>query len=757
MAFTSNYVTCAGREIHFTEWGAGHGPTVVAWHGLARTGRDMDELAAALSDRFRVICPDMVGRGFSQWSPDPGSEYSTAFYARVAAELFDRLGIERAHWVGTSMGGAIGTACAGGLLQPRMPARVLSLVLNDNAPRLADAAIERIRDYAGQPPAFATVTELEAFFRQVYKPYGWLSDAQWRRLTETSTRRLPDGRVTPHYDPAMARQLADRPDDYLLWEHYDRIRVPVLLLRGAESDLVLPETAAEMMTRGPGALGLLRIVEVPGCGHAPALNVPDAEARDTPRRGTVWLDERLTAALGAKVGDVVQLGSARLAVSAVLTLEPDRGVNFFNIAPRLMMHADDLPATQLIQVGSRVTWRLHLAGEAKAVAAYQKWAEKRLGRGERIENLENARPEVRNALDRAEKFLRLAALLAAVLAAVAVGLAARRFMQRHLDGCAVMRCLGARESQLLRIYLGEFLLFGAIASALGCLAGFGAQFALERLLANLLTAELPPPSPLPLAYGFAVGLALLAGFALPQLARLRNVPTVRVLRREWAEAEPLAWTGYAFGAAVLAGLMLWMAADIKLGLWVLGLFSLAVALYAVVARLSLAAAGRLRGAAGAGWRYGIASLARRLGTSVIQAVALGLGMTALLLLTLARDDLLASWKRSVPPDAPNRFIINIQPEQREPVRELFAAKGLEKPTLLPMVRGRLVAVNGRRSSRPTTPRNAPSAWSSASSTCRGRRNCEGNSLTAGRWFAAGTPAGRSSRWRRGWPIRSSSK
>lgn len=470
---------------------------------------------------------------------------------------------------------------------------------------------------------------------------------------------------------------------------------------------------------------------------APALNVPDAEARDTPRRGTVWLDERLTAALGAKVGDVVQLGSARLAVSAVLTLEPDRGVNFFNIAPRLMMHADDLPATQLIQVGSRVTWRLHLAGEAKAVAAYQKWAEKRLGRGERIENLENARPEVRNALDRAEKFLRLAALLAAVLAAVAVGLAARRFMQRHLDGCAVMRCLGARESQLLRIYLGEFLLFGAIASALGCLAGFGAQFALERLLANLLTAALPAPSPLPLVYGFALGLALLAGFALPQLMRLRNVPTVRVLRREWAEAEPLAWTGYAFGAAVLAGLMLWMAADIKLGLWVLGLFSLAVALYAVVARLSLAAAGRLRGAAGAGWRYGIASLARRLGTSVIQAVALGLGMTALLLLTLARDDLLASWKRSVPPDAPNRFVINIQPEQREPVRELFAAKGLEKPTLLPMVRGRLVAVNGRpvvaadyaeeRAQR-LVEREFNLSWAAELP--------EGNSLTAGRWFAA---------------------
>jgi len=476
---------------------------------------------------------------------------------------------------------------------------------------------------------------------------------------------------------------------------------------------------------------------------APALNRPDAETQETPARGEVWLDERLAAALEAKVGDVVQLGNARLAVSAVLTLEPDRGVNFFNIAPRLLMQAADLPATQLIQVGSRVTYRLHLAGEAKAVAAYQKWAERQLGRGERIESLDNARPEVRNALDRAEKFLRLAALLAAVLAAVAVGLGARRFMQRHLDGCAVMRCLGARESQLLRIYLGEFLLFGAIASALGCLAGFGAQYALERLLANLLTAALPAPSPLPLVYGFALGLALLAGFALPQLMRLRNVPTVRVLRREWADAEPLAWTGYAFGAAVLAGLMLWMAADLKLGLWVLGLFSLAVALYAGVARLALAAAGRLRGAAGAGWRYGIASLARRLGTSLIQAVALGLGMTALLLLTLARDDLLASWKRSMPPDAPNRFVINIQPEQREPVRALFAAKGLDRPTLLPMIRGRLVAVNGRpvvaadyaeeRAQR-LVEREFNLSWMAELP--------EGNSLTAGRWFAAqdaGTP------------------
>lgn len=275
MDFTSNYATCAGREIHFTEWGSGHRSTVIAWHGLARTGRDMDELAAALADRYRVICPDTLGRGLSQWSPDPGREYTLAFYARIAADLFEHLGIEQAHWVGTSMGGAIGMVCAGGLAVPRLQGRIRSLVLNDNAPRLAPAAIERIRNYAGKPPAFARMAELEAFFRQVYQPYGWLSDAQWRRLTETSTRRLPDGRVTPHYDPAMVRQFIDHPNDYDLWEHYDRIRIPVLLLRGAESDLVLPEVAEEMLARGPGLQGMTRVAEIPGCGHAPALNVPE--------------------------------------------------------------------------------------------------------------------------------------------------------------------------------------------------------------------------------------------------------------------------------------------------------------------------------------------------------------------------------------------------------------------------------------------------------------------------------------------------
>lgn len=264
----SCYLNCLGREIHYLDWGAEHAETVIAWHGLARTGRDMDDLAGHLSARrWRVICPDTIGRGLSQWSPDPVGEYHLDFYARLATALLDQLGLERVHWVGTSMGGAIGTVAAAGPLRGRID----RLVLNDNGPSLAAAAIERIRTYAGQPAAFATVSELEQYFRTVYKPYGWLSDAQWRRLTETSVRRLPDGRVTPHYDPAMVQQFIAHPDDYELWEEWDSLDLPVLCLRGESSDLLLRETADAMRERGPRAV----VVEIPGCGHAPALNTPE--------------------------------------------------------------------------------------------------------------------------------------------------------------------------------------------------------------------------------------------------------------------------------------------------------------------------------------------------------------------------------------------------------------------------------------------------------------------------------------------------
>lgn len=270
MSYTSHYLQCEGREVHFTLWGARNDETVIAWHGLARTCRDMDDIAEHLSKNYRVICPDTIGRGLSQWSPDPAREYCLDFYVKLATSLVNQLGIDHCHWLGTSMGGAIGTVAAATSLR----GRIQRLIVNDNGPQLAGAAIERIRGYAGSPPAFGTASELERYFRMVYEPYGWLSDVQWRRLAQTSTRRLADGRVTPHYDPAMVMQFTHHDNDYLRWAEWDSLDIPVMCLRGERSDLLLAETAEDMRHRGPCAV----VIEIPGCGHAPALNTPEQYA-----------------------------------------------------------------------------------------------------------------------------------------------------------------------------------------------------------------------------------------------------------------------------------------------------------------------------------------------------------------------------------------------------------------------------------------------------------------------------------------------
>jgi pimeloyl-ACP methyl ester carboxylesterase len=270
MSHSSNYLTCEGRELHYTEWGAGRAETVIAWHGLARTGRDMDDIAEHLSQRYRVICPDTLGRGLSEWSRKPLEEYCLAFYVKLAVSLVNQLGVEKFHWLGTSMGGAIGLRAAAGPLRGRLQ----RLVLNDIGPEIAKVATDRIRSYAGAPAAFNTVSELEAYFRTIYKPYGWLSDAQWRRLTETSVRRLPDGRVTPHYDPAMTMQFTHHENDYTQWDAWDSLELPVLCLRGETSDLLTVETADQMRQRGPRAV----VATIAGCGHAPALNSPEQYA-----------------------------------------------------------------------------------------------------------------------------------------------------------------------------------------------------------------------------------------------------------------------------------------------------------------------------------------------------------------------------------------------------------------------------------------------------------------------------------------------
>ncbi len=513
--------------------------------------------------------------------------------------------------------------------------------------------------------------------------------------------------------------------------------------RGLKS--AVSATFTSMASLGDGAqLAGVKVVEN---GHplrgsvriAPGLNQPDAVAKGIPARGELWLDERLASALGARVGDRIGLGAVQFRMAAVLSFESDRGANFFSLLPRLVINVADLPATGLIQPGSRAFYRLHVAGAADDVAGFEAWAKARLGRGESLENVDNARPEVRSILDRTERFLRFAAMLAVVLAAVAVGLATRRFVERHLDGCAVMRCLGAGQAQLLRLFIGEFALLGLAAGLAGCALGFGVQFVLNALLGDLVGFPLPAPGWWPVVHGLAVSLLLLLGFALPPLIRLGRVPTLRVLRREWngmAARDGLAW---GIGALVLAGLLVGIARDWLLGAWVAGGFAVAFAIYGGVGWLLLGVLGQVRSVAGSGWRYGLAALRRRPVASLVQVLALGMGLTALLLLTLVRGDLLANWKQATPPDAPNRFVINIQPDQLDPLRDFFKQEKRPPPPLQPMIRGRLVAVNGR----PAGPddyadERAKRLVDRDFNLSFDARLPDGNSVVAGRWHGAAT-------------------
>ncbi len=427
---------------------------------------------------------------------------------------------------------------------------------------------------------------------------------------------------------------------------------------------------------------------------APAPNMPDAQADGVPRPGTVWLDERLAPALGAKIGDRIELGETELAVAAILTLEPDRSVSFFNIAPRLMMNRDDVAKTKLVQTGSRVWYYLLAAGERAAVAGFESWLAPRLGRGESVQSLANARPEIRAGIERAQKFIGLTALLAVILAAVAVSLATRRYTRRHLDGYAVMRCLGATQGQLTRLFAWEFVALGAAACAAGCLAGYLAQLVIAQFVAGLMIVALPQPSLLPAVQGFLTGMALLLGFALPPLLQLKNVPALRVIRRDVGPPKQSALAAYGLGAAAVAALLVWQAGDTKLGLIVLGGFAAGLVVFAAVGFGALHATAAMAPFAGLSWRYGLASLRRRARSNTVQILALSLGLTAILLLSFTRGDLLATWRSKTPPDAPNRFIVGIQPEQREPLAALFAESRIAAPATYPMVRGRYVALNG---------------------------------------------------------------
>ena len=414
-----------------------------------------------------------------------------------------------------------------------------------------------------------------------------------------------------------------------------------------------------------------------------------------PGRGTVWVDERLLRRLDLSVGEVVGIGSQRFTVAARIVKDIDQSIGFASFAPRVLMNDADLAGTGLVQEGSRISYRLMIAGDAVQVKVLRATLQDKLSGNEKMEDVRDARPEIRTALERAEHFLGLAALTAAILAGAAMALAARRFVLRHLDGCAVMRCLGAQQGQVLWLFLYQFILLGIVSVVLGGVLGYITQAGLVESIASMREASLPQPSVLPLLKAAISGFALLLGFAFLPLLQLRKVSPLRVLRREMGAPEASAWLIYGLAVGVLALLFLWHAGSLKLGMAVLGGLLAGLLVFGGLAWLVLHGMARYAYLFQSHWRHAFNNLMRHGRSAAVQVVALSLGGMALLVLTLVRADMLEAWQGKLPPDAPNRFLVNIQQDQMQAVQDFFTRQTLPVPQLQPMVRGRLIAINDR--------------------------------------------------------------
>ena len=480
--------------------------------------------------------------------------------------------------------------------------------------------------------------------------------------------------------------------------------------------LATASTAAfPSMGRAPDAKGgASRLVSVKAVSGAYPLRgqvrinagpgTPEQQRAGAPEPGTAWVDPALLDALALKVGDTLLLGDAGLRITQQILIEPDRGTGFSSFAPRVMLNEVDLPSTGLIQPASRVTYRLAVAAPGsndEPVRQFTDWAEAQIKatgvRGMRIESLATGRPEMRQTLDRAGKFLNLVALLAALLAAVAVGIASRDFANRHLDDCAMLRVLGLSQRSIAWQYFIEFGMVGLLASLAGVLLGFVVHYVFVWLLAGLVDAALPAPTVWPALFGIGVGLTLLLGFGLPPVLQLARVPPLRVIRRDVGALKPASIAVLAAGTLGFAALLLTVASDLKMGLIAVGGFAGASLLFALLSWIAVLLLQRAVPEARAPRWLVLATrqIAARPAFAVLQVSALSVGLLALVLLVLLRTDLISSWRQATPKDAPNRFVINVQPEQSDAFRQRLADAGIKRYDWFPMIRGRLVMVNGK--------------------------------------------------------------
>ncbi|HVC30531.1 MAG TPA: FtsX-like permease family protein, partial [Steroidobacteraceae bacterium] len=419
-------------------------------------------------------------------------------------------------------------------------------------------------------------------------------------------------------------------------------------------------------------------------------------ASGIPSPGEVWPDSRLLAALGGHPGSHLSIGSAEFRIGRVLISRPDQGGTFRGLVPNLLMNAADLPRTQLIQPGSRVTYAALFAGAPARVTAFGHWLGTHKHPGERLRDISSTSPQIKSAVDRARRFLSLASLVAVLLCATAVAMSARRYVSRHLDSVALLKTLGATRRLTVFLTTLQLLAVALLASVIGSAIGYVTQEWLVYALRGVLASRaLPAASLAPVGMGFLTAIALLTGFALPPLLQLSHVPAIRVLRRDIEPPRPLALLAFGPAAAVVVLLIYWAVLDLRLFIGFTAGLAAFIALLVLTGALLVMAASRLRARVGVAWRYGIARLSRRRTDSVVQIVAFGTGIMALLLLGIIRNDLDGDWRRSLPADLPNYFFINIPPQSRGAFVAYLRARGARTTRVLPMIRGRLTAIDGR--------------------------------------------------------------
>ncbi|MBI1424689.1 MAG: FtsX-like permease family protein [Gammaproteobacteria bacterium] len=416
--------------------------------------------------------------------------------------------------------------------------------------------------------------------------------------------------------------------------------------------------------------------------------------KGTPASGHIWVEPRLLQALDLHVGDKVSLGAKSFVISKVVAYEPDRGGDFFRMAPRVMLNDQDLAQTQLIQPGSRIHYRLLVAGKPQQVAQFISEVRKSPHEGEELVSIKQGRPEVNFAFERADFFLNIVALISVLLGSIATAMAAQRYSRRHVDSVAILRTLGLTQRRIFSLIVLEMSAFALLTSLVACLLAYLAQFGLSRAMADLIVGQLPAPGFTPVWIGTITGFIALFGFVGPSLWMLKATPPIRVLRRD--QAFPLFNLVFfvMFIGAVFV-LWIWRLGQTEVTQYLLlGAMGTLIALF-VVARVIVFILKPMRGLMSAGWRYGLANLSRRGNLSAIQISAFGLGLMFILLNVLIRSELLDSWRHTLPENAPNYFLINAQASQLTALREFFESRHMAAPEFAPMTRGRLLKINGK--------------------------------------------------------------